>query len=692
MPYRFALLSSLFSILFFSFSQAQDVSKEAIASAIDFDRLEHPYLFFDKSGLKEIKKNIKNDVESGELMTRLLTEANSLLYMPVDAKIPERGTHVRAGWSEIDRANEYERKLRAYSSHAQHLAFVYQITGEEEYAQKAFDFAEVVCQMPVWVLQAHEFPIIYSRVMPWNVPDNQVNFNFDIRTAGLGESIACVYDWTYEALEDWQRDRIRGALLEKVITPVRGDYEFHWWATSYRCNWTGVCNGGLGITAIALLKDHPTLIDVVAESYNRINKMMNEIGVDGGWQEGGGYLHYGLRHATRFAVSLKEASGGQFNLFKNERLSNNPASFLIYLNIPPNRAVNFGDSKDRINGSTDFFNLLTNETNSQEAAWYRNHILGRGRNVYDLIFPRPAMEGTPPENPSRHFKSIDWWVMRSDFTDVNKVFLAGKAGKNNDPHHGHLDIGHFVLYWKGQAFLKDSGQPYYDEEYFDETRWQYPQAASAGHNVIMVNGEQQVPGKLKNQPFNHEIGGKVIEFKSTKKRDYVRMDPSNAYPKKELRKWQRHIVLEKPNITLLLDDIETQKNGALVDLRFHTEVEEQINRDGFAMLKGNNDQMALIPTGNNPVQFYQDQHAYQPVHGTKPFEWLPYFGLHTRAEKAQNRTATLILPVEDEQEAKSIQSSLKMLEEKEGLLIQFKYRGEKYAYHFHKNQNGLQLD
>ena len=95
--------------------------------------------------------------------------------------------------------------------------------------------------MPVWILQAHEFRIIYSRVMPWNVPDNQVNFNFDIRTAGLGEQIACVYDWTYEALNKKQRDRIRGTLLEKVITPVRGDYEFHWWTSSYRCNWTGVC-------------------------------------------------------------------------------------------------------------------------------------------------------------------------------------------------------------------------------------------------------------------------------------------------------------------------------------------------------------------------------------------------------------------------------------------------------------------
>ena len=30
--------------------------------------------------------------------------------------------------------------------------------------------------------------------------------------------------------------------------------------------------------------------------------------------------------------------------------------------------------------------------------------------------------------------------MRSDFKDPNKVVVAGKAGMNDDPHHGHLDM------------------------------------------------------------------------------------------------------------------------------------------------------------------------------------------------------------------------------------------------------------
>lgn len=681
----------LFGILFAFNTFAQDLTKTAILEAISLDKLAHPYLYFDQDGVEEIRKRIKSDQESSQIMARLQAEADMLLYMPVDPQVPERGTHVRAGWTQVDEDNEYEKKMRAYSVNAQKMAFVFQVTGQVKYAQKAFEFVEVICQMPVWVSQAHEFPIIYSRVMPWNVPDNQINFNFDIRTATIGEQVACVYDWTYEALDKAQRDRIRGTLLEKVVTPVRGDYEFHWWATSYRCNWTGVCNGGLGITALALLKDHPSLADVVAESYNRIDKMMNEIGVDGGWQEGGSYWHYGLHHSTRFAVALKKMTQGKYNLFNNERLAANPVSFSVYLFIPPDKSVDFGDSRASKIGSTDFINLITNETNTQEGAWYRNQVLEAGNGIYDLIFPRPNFAGTAPKTLSRHFKTIDWWVMRSDFLDENKVTLAGKAGKNDDPHHGHLDIGHFTLFWKGQAFIKDSGRPYYDEVYFDEARWNYPQASSAGHNVVMVNGEQQVSGKLKDQPFNYDIGGKVLEFRSSTARDYVIMDPTNAYPKKELRKWQRHLILEKPNITLVLDEVETQSGGAEVDLRFHSEVKEQINGNGFVMLAGKDAQMALIPLGNTALEIYDGAHAYQPVHATKPFEWLPYFGVKTIADKQKSIVVNLIVPVEDEAEAKGLQSNLQMLNNQNGIKVRFKYRGDRYEYDFVRSLNGLTL-
>ena len=173
--------------------------------------------------------------------------------------------------SELDRSSKYSQYYSTNRNNSFLLAFLYQMTGNQKYADKAFEFADAFCDLTTWTQRAHEFPIFYSSIMPWNVPDDQVNFNFDHFNGDSGRMMAAVYDWLYPALNRAQRDRIRGALIEKVITRVRGDYEFHWWATAYRCNLCGVCNSGVGLAGFALLKEHPQLTDIVAESFNRIS-------------------------------------------------------------------------------------------------------------------------------------------------------------------------------------------------------------------------------------------------------------------------------------------------------------------------------------------------------------------------------------------------------------------------------------
>ena len=264
--------------------------------------------------------------------------------MPVDRSIPIQGKNTRAGWSEYDRDGKYDGVMYANRGNAYKLAFVFQITGEKKYAEKAFEFADAFCDFTTWTIRAHEFPIIYSRIMPYNVSDDQVNFSFDHVNGDSGRMMAAVYDWLYPALTAAQRDRIRGALLEKVITPVRGDYEYHWWATAYRCNWCGVCNSGVGLAGLALLTEDPQLTDVVSESYNRINSMLNELGIDGGWQEGGGYWNYGVHTSVFFADALKRLTDGKYNLFENERLKNNPVTFPLYISVEGKRSLNFEDS------------------------------------------------------------------------------------------------------------------------------------------------------------------------------------------------------------------------------------------------------------------------------------------------------------------------------------------------------------
>ena len=668
-----------------------EVTKSDIDAAIAKGSLKHPYLYFTDSEKPALLDRIKNDPESRDIMNRLLAEANRLLYTPIETVIPIEGRNTRAGWTEYDKDGKYDSYYYSNRNNCFTLAFVYQMTGDEKYAQKAFEFADRFCDIPTWTIRAHEFPIIYSRIMPWGVKDDMVNFNFDHVNGDSGRMMAAVYDWLYPALTVDQRDRIRGALIEKVVTSVRGDWEYHWWAWAYRCNWCGVCNSGVGLTGLALLTEDPQLTDIVAEAYNRINSMLNQLGVDGGWQEGGGYWNYGVHTSTFFADALKRITKGKYNLFDNERLKNNPVTFPIYISVAGGTALNFEDSGARRIGSPHLVNKLASETNNKQAAWYRKEYFGAGDDMFDIIWPRPTIAPEEPKNPSLRFRTINWWMMRSDFKDPDKVLVAGKAGKNDDPHHGHLDIGHFVIYWKGQAFIRDIGSGSYDEKYFDDLRFDYPQASSVGHNLIFVNGEIQLSGKLRRQPWNFDIGGDVLDFRTSKDRDYVLMDPTNAYAKKELKGWRRHVTLDKPVITVVVDEVQSAR-GAEIEARFHSEFDADI-KDTYVMLKGKEGTMALIPVVDGDFTFRPGRHACQPVNATRNFFWVPYFGAVVKAKDTKTIIGTVILPVKDDREARDIVKSVKRTVDGAGnLSLSFVKDGKKYAYVYKNTDKGLVLE
>ena len=427
--------SFLLQLLFcFSFASAEpDLTNQDIGNSIDIKNLRHPYLFFTDEEKTEIIKRIALNPECGKIMARLLAEANRLLYMPVDRNVPIEGKNPSADWSEEDRNGKYESYYISYINNAYNLAFVYQITGDKKYAAKSFEFADAFCDLETWTFRFHEFPIIYQRIMPWNVDDDQVVFNFDHTNGDSGRKMASIYDWLYPALDEGQRDRIRGALLEKVILPVRGNYQYRWWASAYRCNWCGVCNTGIGLSGLTLLTENPELTDVIAEAYNRIGKMYDQFGIDGDWQEGGDYWTYGLTTTIHFADALKRLTKGKYNLFQNERIKNNPVSFPLFISVPHERGyINFCDSRfNNIfnNQVNNLINKLVTETGSGTGAWFLKEFYTEGDNIFDIIWPRPDVTPVAPVNPSKHFRSIDWWVMRSAFKDPETLVVAGKSGK-----------------------------------------------------------------------------------------------------------------------------------------------------------------------------------------------------------------------------------------------------------------------
>lgn len=681
---KLALLASML-LLFAVSAFSADITTQDVQNALTKNP-SHPYLYFTDQEKPAILDHIKNDPECRDAMARIMAEANRLLYTPVDPQAPVEEKNTR-----YFSTGDYDRYLYSNRDNALLLAFVYQMTGDRRYAQKAFEFADVICDLQTWVIRAHEFPIIYSRVWPFNCKDDQTVFSVDHVNGDTARIMAAVYDWLYPGLEKRQRDRIRGALLEKAITRVRGNYDYHWWAAAYRCNWCGVINSGLGLAALALTNEDPQLADVVAESYNRISKMLDNIDQDGGWQEGAGYWYYATHTSLFFADALNRLTTGKYNLFAHPRMKENTVNFALYCLLPGRKTVDFEDTGDGIVGASWFYNKLATETGSKEAAWYRANCFGNGENMFDIIWPRSTVVPTAPKQPSIHFRGINWMIMRSDFTDPSKVVIATKAGMNDDPHHGHLDIGHFILFWNGQGYVSESGHSAYDEKFFDQARYDYPQANSEGHNLIFVNGEKQLIAKLKDQPWIEGIGGKVLDFRTSATRDYTLMDPTNAYAKTDLKGWRRHITLEKPAITVVLDEVSCA-SGAEIEARFHSEV-TQTAKNGYILLDGEKGKMAMMPVSEGNCTFRPGRHAILAVQKNASFKWIPYMGEVLKAQGNRTVLATVILPVTDDAEAQKIVKSVKKTTDSAGnYSLSFQKGGKTYSYSYKKGADGLLLE
>jgi hypothetical protein len=639
------------------------ITKEDLTRTINIEKLQHPYLYFNEADKPAILKRIQTDPECRDIMAGLLAEGHRLLYVPVKNPPPPRLQHPRYS-ATPDEANAYASEI---SQGAVKLAFLYQMTGEVKYARKAIEFAVAMCDLVEWVEQAHKFDIIYPRVWPWNVPDDRVVFTYDIFASERAIAVSTVYDWVYPVLTKIERDKIRNGLLEKAITKVRGNYEFFWWATAHRCNWSVICYSGLGISSMSLLKESPQLLDVVAETYNRINLTFDQIGDDGGWQEGRGYYGYMMRVGVHFMDIMKRLSGGKYNLFAHKKVSSHPFDFALY-----GLTANFEDSEGGVVGPTMTVDKLTDETGNSTSAWYREKFLGEGTTLFDILWPRTKVKAVEPAQKSGFFKSINWAILRSDFLDPSSFTIACKAGYNDDPHHGHLDCGQFILTWHDIPFIRDLGRMRYDELYFNEDRWMYPYASSRGHNLISVNGEEQIPAKLKDQPWKEGIGGEILKFETSAKRDYVLMDPTHAYPGKELKRWHRNIILEKPVTLLVFDEVDAAP-GSKIEARFFPAVASTQARPGrearaplpigvdyklfrdHVLLTAQRNTLVMIPLVlENGIEIAEDRMPAMPVTEDAQLNWIPFLKSTTKAKAKTTVMATIFVPVGDQKQAEDV--------------------------------------
>ena len=679
-----------------SFAQQNPASLEPLMPK----NLQHPYLHFTQEELPALRERVKSDPRAMAVYQRLLKECDRLLDMPVSREVPPRGKGISPYF--IRTGDPYDHYRSEIGRNAFYLGFIYQMTGDEKYARKSYEFAEAMSVLDSWVDNWDKFEWLYWMGKPygakWNEEqDNEIVYSYDLGAAESSKQLAAAYDWIYDTLNDYQRKRIRNALLENAVLRLRGNYDYQWWAHAWRTNWLPVCFSGVGLAALAMYSEDPQLLDVVEETRVRINKYFEEsIGQDGGYQEGVGYWRYGMENAVLFAVALKNLTGGRVNMFDNPLLRTT-IQFPLYTFVAPVGSVPFADSRALLQardahltymsysqGNYALYNKLAEELNSPQAKWLAELFRpfdSRRRpldfDLYSIIWPEAEIEPSLPDfsKMSMHFRTIDWVIMRASWEDENVPILAAKGGIHDDPHHGHLDSGQFAIAYRGEWYVKELGylQPnglgYWDHR---KRFKKYVHANSLGHNVIFVNGEPQ--------KYGPEYSSKVLDFRSTATQDYVLIDASKAYPGKELKGWRRHIIFRKPHFFVVLDEVESAPDADIA-VRVHPGVPFSL-KGKYALLTGERGVMAALPLLPQTFSLREDRHSILPEAKDAAFHWIPFYDLKIKAASEKTYIVNVFVPLEDESEADRILGSSTATRDGNNLRVSVGYKGTQNSWEF----------
>jgi len=430
------------------------------------------------------------------------------------------------------------------------LGLAYRLSGEKRFAERAKKELMAAAAFPDW---------------------NPSHF---LDTAEMCHAFAIGYDWLYDTLSPKDRRVIKEAIIEKGLKPAMNVYEKDgWWARSTH-NWNQVCNGGIGIGALAIADEEPELCGkILSAAIRSIPRAMNSFAPEGAWGEGPGYWNYASRYAVYFFAALDSALGTDFGLSDMTGFPD-AGLFRIYFCGPIGKTFNYADAGAGSGSAAQMF-WMARRYDKPIYAWHQRQCVRRP-DPLDLIWfdPRgkgPAESGLPL---SRLFKGTDVVFLRNTWEDKNAIFVGFKGGDNR-VNHSHLDLGSFVLDALGQRWALDLGGDNYNlPGYFGSKRWTYYRLRTEGQNTLVLNGKNQNP----------RAPAPIIGFGSSRNGGWAVADLTAAYPDVKGKVW-RGMALPRQSHVLIQDEIASEEPVEVL-WAMHTEAKTELKGSSVVLRLG----------------------------------------------------------------------------------------------------------
>lgn len=424
---------------------------------------------------------------------------------------------------------------RRVADRALTLGMAYRLTGDKRYAERLYADLEAASRFPDW---------------------NPTHF---LDTGEMTHAFAIGYDWLYDVWTPTQRKILKSAILEKGLLRAylaytgRATQETSWWP-AVEHNWNQVCNGGIGMGALAIADEEPKLSEDILQNVVRLlPKAMQHYGPDGAWNEGPGYWSYATQYNVAILAGLQSALGHDAGLSRIPGFDQ-AGMFPVYATGPMNRTFNYADASDGTVRSSNLFWLARR--------FGQPALLPFGRkwasySALDLLWsPAGGSPSTTPTLPlDRYFRASEVVTLRSRWEDPNALFVAFKAG-DNAANHSNLDLGSFVLDANGYRWAVDLGAENYNlPNYFqtspDGQRWTYYRMRAESHNTLVLNPS----AKADQHP---KAKAKVVRYNSKPDRAFGIMDLTPAYDR-QAQRVRRGIALLNRQTVLVQDEVTADK-------------------------------------------------------------------------------------------------------------------------------------
>ncbi|HPA17959.1 MAG TPA: heparinase II/III family protein [Verrucomicrobiae bacterium] len=499
-------------------------------------RRTHPRLLLTDADFARLKRDVAVDPHLKEWHADLQRSAEKMIGEgPSKYEIPDGLRLLATSRRVLDRVST--------------LGLVYHIDGDRKFAERAWRELDAAAKFKDW---------------------NPKHF---LDVAEMTHAFALGYDWLYAYWTPDRRATIRDAIIRFGLTPALDVYggktRSGWWAKAEH-NWNQVCNGGIGIGALAIADEQPKIAaDILAAGLQSIQLPMAHFAPDGAWNEGPGYWGYATMYNVAFLRALETALGSDFGLAAMPGFSE-AGTFPIHMSGPSGRSFSYADSHEGTIRAPQLFWMATRFKRPEYAAF---QIANARPDAFDLAYYQPGSESGAANAPlDRYFRAVEVASLRGAWGDEKATWVTFKAG-DNKANHSNLDLGVFVLEALGQRWAVDLGADNYNlPGYFGGQRWNYYRMRAEGHNTLVIK-----PDTAPDQDPKAET--KIVSFQSKPERAFGVMDLSPAYPKRA-KDVRRGIALLDRRTVLVQDEIQGATPGTEIWWFMHTPASVELAKDG----------------------------------------------------------------------------------------------------------------